>query len=187
MKRLIALALSIVLAACASPRTASIQDGKITGITGAEATTLAKADLRQKKVDAVQKAQKPIVRMVANQGQPITINAAVFEVYVPMDEALLLAEQPSETSENVQLFREVRGMARETFVPLGLGAIALTDRNRARASAERIAAEEGQTERARLAAQAAQTDRLLGAVEAANERAAAAEAAAAAATAVTTP
>ena len=132
MKRTIIIAAALALAACASPREAKIKDGEISGITSAEATTLAKGDQRQKKVADVQKNQKPIVKLVARGDKPITIDAASFEVYVPIDPAILLAEQPSEVSENVQIVREVRGIARETVVPLSIAGAALSDRKDAR-------------------------------------------------------
>jgi cell division protein ZapA (FtsZ GTPase activity inhibitor) len=118
-KTLITLAaVGLLLAGCASPRTASIESGKITNLTSAEALTLAKQDIRQKKVADVQKNAKPLIRLEAHAGQPITINAKVFEVNAPQDIRELLAEQASEVSENLMMFREVRGVLRETVVPM---------------------------------------------------------------------
>lgn len=189
MKRIIIIAAALVLAACASPRDAKIKDGEISGITSAEATTLAKGDQRQKKVADVQKNQKPIVKLVARGDKPITIDAASFEVYVPIDPAVLLAEQPSEVSENVQMVREVRGIARETVVPLGIAGMALSDRNAARASAERTAAIDAETQRQAIAAQQAQTSALTGLVQSSQQQAidAAREAGAASAAAPVAP
>jgi hypothetical protein len=160
IKTLASLALATLLAACASPKTASITDGKISGISSSEAVTLVKQDNRRQLVKQVQDDQKPIVKFVAHKDRPITIDAASFEVYVPIAPELLLAEQPDAVSENVQVLREVRGIARETVMPIALGGMALSDRNSARsaASAQQAAALEAQA--ARDAAQAAQVERL---------------------------
>lgn len=135
MKRTLILAAALALAACASPRNASITDGTVTGISASDAVTLVKQDVRRQKVQDVQTNQKPIVKLTANAGKPITIDAATFEVYVPIDPNVLLAETPDAVSENVQILREVRGIGRETVVPLGLAGAALADRNSARKSA----------------------------------------------------
>lgn len=127
-----------VLAGCSAPRTSSITDGQVTGLTSAEAVTLTKQEIRRAKVEDVQTNQKPIVKLVAHPGKPISIDAQSFEVYVPIDPNVLLAEQADSVSEEVQMMREVRGTARETLVPLGLGGMAMADRKDARASAERI-------------------------------------------------
>ena len=163
-KTLASLALAALLAACASPKTASITDGKISGISSAEAVTLVKQDNRRQLVNDVQDKQRPIVRLVAHKDRPITIDAASFEVYVPIAPELLLAEQPDAVSENVQILREVRGIGRETVMPIALGGMALADRNSARsaATAQQAAALEAQA--AREAAQAAQSERLIEAV-----------------------
>jgi hypothetical protein len=160
LKTLASLALVALLAACASPKNASITDGKITGISSAEAVTLVKQDNRRQLVKQVQDDQKPIVKLVAHKDRPITIDAASFEVYVPIDPTLLLAEQPDAVSENIQILREVRGIGRETVMPIALGGMALADRNNARsaATAQQAAALEAQT--AREAAQAEQVNRL---------------------------
>ena len=73
MKRLIIIAAALALAACASPRNATIEDGKVTNITSAEATTLMLGEQRRSKVQDVQTNQKPIVRITANAGKPITM------------------------------------------------------------------------------------------------------------------
>lgn len=148
----IALAAGLVLVGCASPRNATIEDGKVTNITSAEATTLMKKDIRQKKVEDVQKNQKPIIKMTALNGQPITINAAAFEVYVPLDLAVLMSEEADAVSENVQMFREFRGMAKETIVPLAVAA-AVLESNKADAQASKeVALDAGATRRAEVAA-----------------------------------
>lgn len=168
MKRtIIAMALAVVavmLAACASPRTASIEDGKVSNITSAEAVTLVKQDIRRKKVEDVQKNQKPIVRLTANAGKPITIDAATFEVYAPLDERELLAEQADALSENVQMVREVRGIARETGVPLGLGGMALVDRNNSRRAATEQAQIQAETDRQAANLRATQDARMMDAL-----------------------
>lgn len=160
IKTLASLALAALLAACASPKTASITDGKITGISSAEAVTLVKQDNRRQLVNDVQEKQRPIVKLVAHKDRPITIDAASFEVYVPIAPELLLAEQQDAVSETVQILREGRGILRETAVPLAIGGMALADRNSARSAstAQQAAALEAQG--ARDAAQAAQVERL---------------------------
>ncbi|MDO9252642.1 MAG: hypothetical protein Q7U48_13965 [Hydrogenophaga sp.] len=153
----LALAAVLTLGACASPRTATLKDGEITHITSAEAVTLAKQGIRKDKVADVQKNAKPMVRMEAHAGQPITINAKVFEVYVPQDLNVLLAETPDAVSENVQMADKAVRFLERVAVPLGLGAMALNDRNNQRASNERINETNAQTEREQNAASADQT------------------------------
>jgi hypothetical protein len=136
MKRILILVATLALAACASPRTATIEDGKVTNITSAEAVTLVKQDVRRQKVADVQANAKPIFELKTQPGQTIQISGVEsITVNVPQDLRELLAEQPDAVSENVQMLREVRGIARETAVPLGLGGMALADRNSARKSA----------------------------------------------------
>jgi predicted small secreted protein len=132
------VAACFVLAACASPRTASFTNGSVTNLSSAEATTLGKQVIRKDKVKAVMDDHKPIVRFEAHDGQPITINAKVFEVNVPLDVRELLAEQASETSENVQLFREVRGIGKDVVVPLGVAGLLVSDRKNSSNNAARI-------------------------------------------------
>lgn len=143
MKRILtlitAMAMAIIMSACASPRNAKIQDGKIENISSAEAVTLMKRQQRKEKVDMVMENQKPIVSLVAHKGKPITIDAEKFEVYMPLDTELLLAEEADAVSENVQLVREARGIGRETVVPIAIGGMALSDRNNARQAATRQA------------------------------------------------
>lgn len=135
-----AMFMAFFLSACVtSPRDAKIQDGKIENISSAEAVTLMKRQQRKEKVDMVMDSQKPIVSLVAHKGKPITIDAEKFEVYVPLDTELLLAEEADAVSENVQMVREVRGIARETVVPIAIGGMALSDRNNARAAASKQA------------------------------------------------
>lgn len=136
MKRTLLIALAVLaLAGCASPKTATIENGKVTNISSAEAVTLIKQDNRRKLVKDVQDNAKPLLEIEAHAGQPITINAKSIKVHAPIDPALLLAEQPDAVSENVQVLREVRGIARETVVPLGLAGAALADRKSARDAA----------------------------------------------------
>lgn len=144
MKRILtlitAMAMAIIMSACAtSPRDAKIEDGKIENISSAEAVTLMKRQQRKEKVDSVMENQKPIVRFEAHAGKPITIDAKTFEVYVPIDAELLLAEEADAVSENIQMVREVRGIGRETVVPIAIGGMALADRNNARQAATRQA------------------------------------------------
>lgn len=125
----------ILLAGCASPRTAKIENGKISNITSAEATTLLKQDNRTQRANDVMKNSKPIFKLTALPGETITLGGvASMEVNVPLDTEVLMADQPDVTSENVQMFREVRGFARETIVPLGLGYQLLQDRKDSRAA-----------------------------------------------------
>lgn len=143
MKRILtlitAMFMAVVMAACVSPPTASITDGRISNITSAEATTLMKRQQRHEKVQTVINNQKPIVKLVAQKGQPITIQAESFEVFVPLNEELLLAEEADAVSENIQMAREIRGIGRETVVPIAIGGMALSDRNNARSAATRQA------------------------------------------------
>jgi len=167
MTRLLATVAALIatlLTGCASPKTASITDGKITGISSAEAVTLVKQDNRRQLVKQVQDDQKPIVKIVAHKDRPITIDAASFEVYVPIAPELLLAEQPDAVSENLQILREVRGIARETVMPIALGGMALADRNNARSAAAAGQAAALEAQAARDASQAAQVNRLTDAV-----------------------
>jgi hypothetical protein len=143
MKRIALLFTSLVavalLAACASPRNASIEDGKVTNITSAEATTLMKQDIRRAKVEDVQKNAKPIFELKAKAGQKIEISGVEsITVNVPQDLRELLAEQASEVSENVQLFREVRGIGKDVVVPLGVAGLLVSDRKNASNNAARI-------------------------------------------------
>jgi hypothetical protein len=142
LKRVItnALALAAVLAlvACASPRTATITDGSVTNITSAEAVTLAKQGIRSQKVADVQTNQKPIFKIEAHAGQVITINAKSIEVNVPMDIRELLAEQADAVSENVQLARIIKDGLKEVAVPMGLGAMLVSDRKNSSNNAARI-------------------------------------------------
>jgi hypothetical protein len=102
------LAIALSLAACAAPN-ATFSDGSVSGLSGAQATTLVKGAQRSTKVSNILDKQKPILKLVAHEGKPITIDAALVEVSMPIDANILLAEQPSEVSEGVQMVREVRG------------------------------------------------------------------------------
>lgn len=136
MKRILILAAALALAACTtSPRNAIIEDGKVTNLTSAEATTLVKQDIRQKKVADVQKNAKPIFELKAQPGQTILISGVEsLTVNVPLDTRELLAEQPDSVSENVQMAGQVVNGIRAA-APVLLGGMALADRNSARKSA----------------------------------------------------
>lgn len=136
MKRILILAATLALAACTtSPRNAIIEDGKVTNLTSAEATTLVKQDIRQKKVADVQKNAKPIFELKAQPGQTILISGVEsLTVNVPLDTRELLAEQPDSVSENVQMAGQVVNGIRAAG-PVLLGGMALADRNSARKSA----------------------------------------------------
>lgn len=139
MTRSLSIIAALALTACASAPTASITDGKIDRITSAEAVTLVKQETRLRKVAEAQKNAKPIFELKAQPGQTIQLTGVEsITVNVPQDLGILMAEQADSVSEGVQLFREARGIFRETVVPLGLGGMALSDRNNGRASAERI-------------------------------------------------
>ena len=144
------LAAVALLGACASPRNATIEDGKVTNITSAEAVTLVKQDTRRQKVADVQTNQKPILKLTAHAGKPIQIDAASLEVFVPQDLNVLMAEQADAVSENVQLFREVRGIGKDVVVPLGVAGLLVIDRKNANNNGARI-------EEARSAERTAQT------------------------------
>jgi cell division protein ZapA (FtsZ GTPase activity inhibitor) len=148
-------AVALLLGGCASPRTAEISDGKIKNITSAEATTLAKADIRQKKVADVQKNAKPLLRFEAHDGQPITINAKVFEVNAPQDIRELLSEQASEVSENVQVLDRVARMGERVVVPLAAVGFAADVAKRRSDNAKTVALDDNTTRRAEIAADAA--------------------------------
>ena len=155
MKRIIIIAAALALTACASPRNATIEDGKVSNITSAEATTLMLGEQRRAKVQDVQTNQKPIFQVTAKAGEDIVFKGvASIEINVPLDLNILMAERQSETSENVQVLREVRQGLKDVAVPLGLGAIMLNDRNNQRQSNERITESNN-------AADAAQTGALL--------------------------
>jgi len=147
MKRILTLVATLALAACTtSPRTAVIEDGKVTNLTSAEATTLVKQDIRQRKVADVQKNAKPIFELKAQPGQTILISGVEsLTVNVPLDTRELLAEQPDSVSENVQMAGQVVNGIRAAG-PILLGGMALADRNSARKAATaqaEIAAEAG--------------------------------------------
>jgi len=147
MKRILILVATLALAACTtSPRTAVIEDGKVTNLTSAEATTLVKQDIRQRKVADVQKNAKPIFELKAQPGQTILISGVEsLTVNVPLDTRELLAEQPDSVSENVQMAGQVVNGIRAAG-PILLGGMALADRNSARKAATaqaEIAAEAG--------------------------------------------
>ncbi len=167
IQTLIAVAMAMVLAACASPRTATIEDGKVTNITSAEAVTLVKQDTRRQKVADVQTNQKPILKLTAHADKPIQIDAASLEVYVPIDPNVLLAEQPDSVSENVQMVREARGAAREVLVPVALGKFAADVAKRKSDNAKIVSLDANATRRAESAAQAGLVSDL---VEAATEK-----------------
>ena len=150
IQTLIAMAMAMFLAACASPRTATIEDGKVTNITSSEAVTLVKQDTRRQKVADVQTNQKPILKLTANAGKPISIDAASLEVYVPIDPNVLLAEQADSVSENIQMAREVRGGLKEVAVPLGAAALLVSGQKNSSDNAARV-------EEARSAERVAQT------------------------------
>ena len=157
MKKTLITALSVVallLGGCASPRTAEISDGNIKNITSAEATTLAKADIRQKKVADVQKNAKPLLRLEAHDGQAITINAKVFEVNAPQDIRELLAEQASEVSENVQVLDRAVRAGERVVVPLATVGFAADVAKRRSDNARVVALDEGVTRRAEVQANA---------------------------------
>lgn len=152
MKSILIVAAALALAACASPRTAKIEDGKVINITSAEATTLMKQEIRRTKVEDVQKNAKPIFELKAKAGQKIEISGVEsITVNVPQDLRELLAEQASEVSENVQVLREVRGIGKDVVVPLGVAGLVVSDRKNASNNAARI-------EEARSAERTAQTE-----------------------------
>lgn len=149
-----ALAALAILSACtASPRNSSIRDGAITGLTSSEATTLAKKDARRQKVEAVVNNTKPIFRVEAFEGQPITINAKSIEVNVPLDLAVLMQEEPDVVSEEVQTI-EAAGVLIQRATPIALGGMALSDRNSARKSAAALAETQAGVDKAQIAADA---------------------------------
>ena len=158
MKKTLALlaAAAVLAAGCASPRTAEISDGKIKNITSAEATTLAKADIRQKKVADVQKNAQPLLKITAKPGEVMSFaGVASIEVHAPMDLRELLSEQGDVLSENVQMFREVRGTLRETVVPLAAIGFAADVAKRKSDNAKTVALDDNTTRRAEIAADAA--------------------------------
>ena len=170
MKHICTLFFALALAACASPRDAKIENGKIENITSAEATTLMKGEQRRAKVEDVQKNQKPIFKVTAKPGEDIVFKGvASLEINTPLDLSILLAEQASETSENVQMVREVRQGLKDVAVPLGLGAIMLNDRNNQRSSNERIAESNNTAATAQAAAQASTTNTLVNALTASQQ------------------
>jgi cell division protein ZapA (FtsZ GTPase activity inhibitor) len=148
-------AVALLLGGCASPRTAEISEGKIKNITSAEATTLAKADFRQKKVADVLKNAPPLVRFEAHDGQPITINAKVFEVNAPMDIRELLAEQASEVSENVQVLDRAVRLGERVVAPMAAIGFAADVAKRKSDNARAVALDYNATRRAEIAADAA--------------------------------
>lgn len=140
MKRILILVAVLALAACTtSPRTAVIENGKVTNLTSAEATTLVKQDIRQKKVADVQKNAKPIFELKAQPGQKIEISGVEsITVNVPQDLRELLAETPDSVSENVQMAREVVNGVR-AVAPIAAGYILYQDRKDGRAATTRQA------------------------------------------------
>lgn len=132
MKLILALVAALSLAACgASPKTASITDGKVSGISSSDAVTLIKQDVRKAKVADVQANAKPIFILEAKDGETIMLGGVQrLEINVPMDENVLLAETPDAVSEKVQMTREWRQGLRDVGVPLGLGLLYSKDRKR---------------------------------------------------------
>lgn len=152
----------IVLAGCASPRNASITNGQVNNITSAEATTLIKQNNRTQRANNLMQNAPPIFKLVALPGQKIEISGVQsLEVNVPIDQELIMADSPDVTSENVQMFREVRGLARETLVPLTVVGAALNDRKNARAADLERARIEAQEREAQNAAQSDLVRRIL--------------------------
>jgi hypothetical protein len=161
-KLLLALvATAAMLAGCASPRTASFTDGSVTNITSAEATTLAKVAARSAKVTSVQTNQKPILKLVGHPGKPITMDLASFEVYVPQDLNVLLAEQASEVSENVQVLDRVARMGERVVAPLAAIGFAADVAKRKSDNALAAQLDANATQRASDEADAATTDSLV--------------------------
>lgn len=128
----LALLIAAALAGCqASPKTASITDGKVSGISSSDAVTLIKQDTRKAKVADVQQNAKPIFVLEAKEGETIMLGGVKrLEVNVPMDENVLLAETPDSISEEVQMTHEWRQGLRDVGVPLGLGLLYSKDRKR---------------------------------------------------------
>lgn len=181
-----------LLAACTSaPVSLTFGDAKnperVTAVTGLKSHDAANVMGYAAYTGAqVKKPQKAVCSLKAAAGQTLNISGlAEFTCWAPETDTMARPVQADgELMQAAKALREGIGGTLKDATPVILGGMALSDRKSARSSAERVAAEENETERARLAAQTAQTDRLLGAVESANERAAAAEAAAAAAAAV---
>lgn len=140
MKRILILAAALTLAACTtSPRNAVIENGKVTNLTSAEAVTLVKQDIRQKKVAGVQKNAKPIFELKAIPGQVIQISGVEsLTVNAPLDIRELLAETPDAVSESVQMAREVVSGIRAA-APIAAGYILYQDRKDGRAATTRQA------------------------------------------------
>lgn len=143
-----------LLSACASPRNATLKNGEISNITSAEATTLARDNIRQKKVEDVQKNAKPIFELKAQPGQTIQISGVEsITVNVPQDLRELLAERPSEVSENVQVLDRMVRAGERVVVPLTLGKFAADVAKRRSDNAKAVALDNNATRRAEAQSQ----------------------------------
>lgn len=158
MRFIIILALSIILAACGTRASLNTQTGEIKGLESHDvANIVTNRDYVNAKVTAPQKA---IVSMKAHPGQQITINAAEFTVWQPTSPADDI-KAPAQAKSTFERNTAAVGGLLKDATPIVLGGMALSDRKDARASAERIAESEAETERARDAAQAEQNASLI--------------------------
>lgn len=169
MKRIFAtlavIVASALLAACASPRTATLTNGSITNITSAEATTLAKQSNRTQRANDVMDKAPPIFQMKAIPGQKIEISGVEsITVNVPIDQKLMMADDADVTSENVQMFDRAVRFGEKVVAPVAAAKLLIDDRKDARASSERITQINAETQRQENNTAAAQTSALLEAV-----------------------
>ncbi len=194
MRFVITLVLVAILAACTSnPVTLTYGDEKnpnrVTSVTGLKSHDAANTITYGAYTDAqIKKPQKAVCSLKAAAGKELKIDGlSEFTCWAPETEKTAGPVQAEgELMQAARAFREGVGGTIQDATPALLGAAALSDRKDSRRSAERIAATEAETSRARDASQATQNAAYLAAIEAANQRAAAA-AAAAEAPAPTTP
>lgn len=158
MRIFITILLVGLLAACSTTASLNTQTGEIKGLESHDvANIVTNRDYVNAKVNTPQKA---IVSMKAHPGQQITINAAEFTVWQPTSPADDIKAPAQAKSTFERNTAAVGGLIKDA-TPVVLGGMALSDRKDARASAERIADSEAETERARDAAQAEQNAALI--------------------------
>ena len=182
MKTIFALAFALLLAACNTAPSTTLTFGdeknpsRVTAVSGLKSHDAANVASYSNYTSAqIKKPQKAVCSLKAVPGQTLNITGlAEFTCWAPEEDTMAKPTQAEgPLMQAARALREgIGGTIKDATPALAVGA-AYSDRKNARESAERIAAEENETERARLDAQAQQTGQLLQAIEAANERAAA--------------
>ena len=179
MRFIITLVLASILAACGSaPVSLTFGDEKnpqrVTAVSGLKSHDAANVLGYTAYTDAqIKKPQKAVCSLKARDGQTLNITGlAEFTCWAPeTDQMARPVQADGEAMQAAKAFREAVGGTVKDATPVLLGGMALSDRKSARASAERIASTEAETQRQAIAAQQAQNAALAGLVQSSQQQA----------------